>query len=266
MELLAALVTGVCGDHDRDTWSVNVDPQVVAVKAAQGVLPVERRLLGEEFVGSPAPTSTPGINTTRRLALAGGEVVFHKSFSGVHVANAIAFGQTDETPPLHEAVAWRLAVALGEPWQALLSPCVLRDYEGEDGSLSLQASGWPRDRAPLLNPTWCLPAAFFDSLIAQQDRHDGNWRWDGERLTLIDHGYAFALPRAVLNYSDFVEARHAHGAAALLENERDVLARLLGDPDLLGIAHFLVPERARAVSDRAERMLARGEVLPAGDF
>jgi hypothetical protein len=73
---------------------------------------------------------------------------------------------------------------------------VLREYAGEDGSLSLRASGWPRDTAPTLNPTWCLPAAFFDSLIAQQDRHDGNWRWDGERLTLIDHGYTFALPGA----------------------------------------------------------------------
>jgi hypothetical protein len=39
---------------------------------------------------------------------------------------------------------------------------------------------------------WCLPAAFFDSLIAQQDRQPGNWRWDDNRLTLIDHGYAFA--------------------------------------------------------------------------
>ena len=75
-----------------------------------------------------------------------------------------------------------------------------------------------------LNPTWCLPAAFFDSLIAQQDRHDGNWRWDGERLTLIDHGYAFALPRAILNYSDFVVARHRHGAASLLAEEHDVLS------------------------------------------
>jgi len=51
----------------------------------------------------------PGTNRTRQLELAGGEIVFHKPFSGVDVANAIAFGQTDETPPLHEAVAWRFA-------------------------------------------------------------------------------------------------------------------------------------------------------------
>jgi hypothetical protein len=245
---------------------VNIGSQVAAVKAAQGAFPVERRMLDEAFVGLPAPTSSPGINTTKKLALAGGDVVFHKPFSGVQVANAIAFGQTDETPPLHEAVAWRLAAALGSPWQEIVTPCVLRDYTGEDGSLSLQASGWPRDAAPTLNPTWCLPAAFFDSLIAQQDRHDGNWRWDGEGLTLIDHGYAFALPGAILNYSDFVVARHEHGAAALSTDERDALHHLVGDPDLLGIARFLSSDRAQALADRGRLMLERGEILHPGEF
>jgi hypothetical protein len=245
---------------------VSIDSQIAAVKATQGALAIEQRMLGEAFSGPPAPTSSPGMNTTKRLALVGGDVVFHKSFSGVDVANAIAFGQTDETPPLHEAVAWQLAAVLGPPWRELVAPCVLRDYAGEDGSLSLQASGWPRDAAPTLNPTWCLPAAFFDSLIAQQDRHDGNWRWDGERLTLIDHGYAFALPGAILNYSDFVVARHRHGAAGLLTEERDALTRLLNAPDLLGIARFLLPERAEALADRAERMLARDEVLLPKEF
>jgi hypothetical protein len=131
---------------------------------------------------------------------------------------------------------------------------------------SLRAVGWPRDPAPTSNPTWCLPAAFFDSLIAQQDRHDGSWRWDGERLTLIDHGYAFALPRAILNYSDFVVARHRYGAASLLAGERDALTRMLSDPDLLGMAGFLPPDRAQALADRARLMLRRGEVLRPGEF
>ncbi len=143
---------------------------------------------------------------------------------------------------------------------------MLREYAGEDGSLSLRAIGWPRDTAPTLNPTWCLPAAFFDSLIAQQDRHDGNWRWDGNQLTLIDHGYTFALPRAILNYSDFVVARHGHGAASLLTEEWDALTRLLSDSDLLGMARFLLPDRAQALAERARLMLQRGEVLRPGEF
>jgi hypothetical protein len=245
---------------------VNIDPQVAAVRAAQGALPIEQQMLGEAFVGSPAPTSSPGVNATKRLALASGAVVFHKPFSGVHVANALAYGQTDETPPLHDAVGWRLAVALGAPWQDLVAACVLREYGGEDGALSLQARGWPGDLAPTQNPTWCLPAAFFDSLIAQQDRHSGNWRWDGSRLTLIDHGCAFALPGDILNHSDLVVARHSHGADGLLAEERDALSRLLGDADLLGMASFLADDRAQAIVDRARRMLARDQILVPGEF
>jgi hypothetical protein len=89
---------------------------------------------------------------------------------------------------------------------------------------------------------------------------------DGNRLTLIDHGYAFALPRAILNYSDFVTARHRHGAASLLAEEHDALARLLSDSDLLGMARCLGPERAQALADRVQLMLQRGEVLRPGEF
>jgi hypothetical protein len=245
---------------------VKIDAQIAAIRASQGARAIEQQMLSEAFAGPPAPTTSPGVNATKQLELSGGAIVFHKPFSGVHVANAIAYGQTDETPPLHEAASWRLAVALGPPWDEIVVPCVLREYAGEDGSLSLRAIGWPRDMAPTSNPTWCLPAAFFDSLIAQQDRHDGNWRWDGERLTLIDHGYAFALPRAILNYSDFVVARHRHGAASLLAGERDALTRMLSDPDLLGMAGFLPPDRAQALADRARLMLRRGEVLRPGEF
>jgi hypothetical protein len=245
---------------------VKIHAQIAAVRASQGARAIEQQMLGEAFAGPPAPTTSPGVNATKQLELASGQIVFHKPFSGVHVANAIAFGQTDETPPLHEAAAWRLAVALGPPWDEIVVPCVLREYAGEDGSLSLRAIGWPRDMAPTLNPTWCFPAAFFDSLIAQQDRHDGNWRWDGKRLTLIDHGYSFAMPGALLNYSDFVAARHRHGAVALLMEEHKALARLLSDSDLFGVASFLLPDRAQALANRARLMLQRGEILRPGEF
>ena len=193
-------------------------------------------------------------------------MVFHKPFSGVHVANALAYGQTHETPPLHEAAAWRLAAALGPPWNELVSSCVLREYAGEDGALSLRAPGWPGDIAATLNPTWCLPAAFFDALTAQQDRHPGNWRWDGSRLSLIDHGYAFALPGQILNHSDLVAVRHRHHATVLLAHERKALERLLDDPEMLGMASILLPERALALADRARRMYVQGEILRPGEF
>jgi hypothetical protein len=245
---------------------MKIDPQVAAVQAAQGALALEHVMLTSPFAGPPGPTSSPGMNATKRLALAGGLVVFHKPFSGVHVGNAVAYGQTDETPPLHDAGGWRLAAVLGRPWRQLVAPCVLREHDGEDGSLSLMAPGWPGDPAPTQNPSWCLPAAFFDSLIAQQDRHSGNWRWDGSRLTLIDHGYAFARPGDILNQSELVEARHGHGAATLLPAERSVLRTLLSDPDVLGIAGWLTRDRADAFADRARRMLGRDEILRPGEF
>jgi hypothetical protein len=83
---------------------------------------------------------------------------------------------------------------------------------------------------------------------------------------LIDHGYAFARPGDILNHSELVAARHSHGAGALLVEEHRALSRLLGDPDLLGMAGFLEPERARALADRARLMLAREEVLRPGEF
>jgi hypothetical protein len=120
--------------------------------------------------------------------------------------------------------------------------------------------------APTRNPTWCFPAAFIDALIAQQDRHPGNWRWDGNRLTLIDHGYTFAIPGDILNHSDFVAARHSFGAANLLQDERAALNRLVSDPQLLGMRSLLLPDRADALADRARRMLARGELLRPAEF
>jgi hypothetical protein len=245
---------------------VRIDAQIASIRAAQGGRDIERALLEQPFVGPPLPTSSPGVNQTKRLMLANGRQAFHKAFGGVDVANALAYGQTDETPPLHEAAAWRLAVALGPPYANMVSPCVLREYDGHDGALVLGAGGWPRDPAPLSSPLWCFPAAFFDCLIAQQDRHEGNWRWDGERLTLIDHGYAFARAGDPVNYSEFVRARHARGGAALLAAERTAVDRLLADPELLGMRRYLEAPRADALAARARTMLARDEILAVGEF
>jgi len=41
---------------------------------------------------------------------------------------------------------------------------------------------------------------------------------------------------------------------------------VVGDPALLGLAKFLLDDRARALADRARRMLAQNEVLRPGEF
>ena len=83
---------------------------------------------------------------------------------------------------------------------------------------------------------------------------------------MIDHGYTFALPGDILNYTELVAARHHYGAAALLKEERDALDRLLADADLLGTTSFLLPDRAQALADRARRIRARNEILKPGEF
>lgn len=66
--------------------------------------------------------------------------------------------------------------------------------------------------------------------------------------------------------SDFVLARHRFGAAPLLPDERAALGRLIATPDLLAIADFLSPDRVQALSDRAQKMLSRCQILRPGEF
>jgi hypothetical protein len=236
------------------------------LRRVQGHVDPESELLNSPFVGAPRSPSTPGVNETFELALASGKRVFHKSFQGVEVTNALGYGQGRETPPLHECAAWRLAAELGDPLRQIICPCVLRDFDGTDGSLALEAPGWPNDETPLRDPQWCDPAAFFDSLIAQQDRHGGNWRWDGQALTLYDHGYTFAVPGQILVNGRFVPQRHSDGRAALAGWEKDALQQLVSSPSLLGMVFILEPHRAEALRDRAGRMLHRNEILAFKEF
>ena len=119
-----------------------------------------------------------------------------------------------------------------------------------------------------MEPPQCRAAAFFDCVVAQQDRHLGNLRWDAatRRLGLYDHGYAFALPGDYLNASVFVDWRHGQGQPHLEQWERDTLDQLLGSGDLLGVGDMLPSDRADALEDRARRMRQVDEVLTAGQF
>jgi hypothetical protein len=152
----------------------------------------------------------------------------------------------------------------------LVAPCVLREIEGEVGSLSAAQRGLSREVEVFERvPDDCLAASFFDSLIAQQDRHRGNYRWDAanEKLGLIDHGFAFAdRSDQYFNQSVFVAWRWETGRAALTHSEREALEGLLASGDLHGLARFLLPEEADALASRAERMLERGTILELGEF
>lgn len=240
------------------------------LEAQQGS-PHEDHLISGRIVDyEPHGTDNPGLNSTYYVAFDDEREGFHKPFSGVNVTLADAYGHHPDEPPIHECAAWRLAYRLGPPYARLVAPCVLREHEGEAGALSARQHGLPLTRAPFERvPDDCLSAAFFDSLIAQQDRHRGNYRWDAgsERLGLIDHGFAFAhRPDQHFNSSVFVAWRWEEGRADLIEAEHEALEGLLASGDLHGLARFLLPEEAEALASRAERMLERCRILAVGEF
>jgi hypothetical protein len=214
-------------------------------------------------------TVHPGVNETYYVVFDDGHEGFHKPFGGVAVPTAQHYGHHPDEVPMHECAAWRLAVRLGRPYTDIVAPCVLRAHEDDVGALSARQFGLPLTNEPLERvPGHARAAASFDSLIAQQDRHAGNYRWDGdaEKLGLIDHGFAFARPGQYLNQSFFVAWRWGCGEQTLTNEERDALRGLLDSGDLHGLGRFLLPEEAAALAERAELMLDRGTILAVGEF
>jgi hypothetical protein len=251
------------------TGGPSFQDRVAALVARQGT-PAEDHLLGEQIVSyQPHGTAQPGVNRVLHVGLESGREAFHKPFSGIDVPTAMHYGHHPDEVPLNECAAWRLAHALGHPVSRLVAPCVLRAHEGEAGSLSGRKYGLPCSDEPFRRaPDDCLAAAFFDSLIAQQDRHRGNYRWDSgvQELGLIDHGYSFAVPGQLFNHSAFVAWRRATTRETLVVWERDALQRLLASTDLHGLRLFLEDHRAEAVARRADRMLQTGTILGPGQF
>lgn len=253
---------------------MNFKDRVAAVTASQGLTETEALLLTDPLRAAPAPhasaTGNPGVNSTYLCFLTTGARAFHKPFSGVNIKAAFVYGHIQDGPPMHEVAAWRLARALGAPWNAMLPPCVLRDLPpGGWGSLALGVDGLSKEPAPF---TQAVPqveaAAFWDCLTGQQDRHYGNYRWDGaaRMLHLIDHGFCFAKPGDLYHASVFLIHRIGQGHGALSAQEIAVLQGLVASRDLLGLTAIVEPDRANAVADRADRMLTAGALLAPGVY
>ena len=143
------------------------------------------------------------------------------------------------------------------------------------GALSEKAPGDTNREAPLHLPGVCDPAALFDALIAQQDRHMTNYRWDGATLGLLDNAYAFAAlgdsPTTGRPYhghaSVFVAQRQAQGRSALEQTELDALDRLINNAAFLGdLGLILLPEQFDALNARAAKMLQTGHLLDILEF
>jgi len=254
---------------------------VLLLTQATSPHPLEDRLLRNDVAAYyPAPSTYENLNSTNVADLASGVRAFHKPLLGVNGDQAKRYGHDSLTVAINECAAWRLARFLGSPYDSLVPTTVLRFHPADDasrlryprivdgwGSLASEQPGRSADPAPLDDPGLTDPAAFFDALIAQQDRHIAQYRWDAaaRRLGLIDHGFAFARPGDPLNASVFLDRRHGAGGAALQPSERAALQKLERE-DLIGLRDILEPGQADALAARVERMLSSGRVIEAGDW
>jgi len=246
--------------------------QVDALMGLLGRTAGENVLLTAPLVRYGSAPSSPGVNRTVLVVLGGRTVCFHKPFSGVHPRAAVRYDQSIHTPPIHECAAWVLARELGAPYDGLVPSAVMRSLPNtapEAGSLTMQQPG-NRDLYgdALANQAGAWDAAFFDCLIAQQDRHEGNYKWDAgnAKIGLFDHGYAFAIRGHFFNRSFFLEERLSAGHALLTPSETVALQRVVADPLVFGLSGVLEPDRSAALRDRASRMVHSGSLLLPGVF
>lgn len=226
----------------------------------------ERNLLG----GRPEKVqyASGGTNDTSRVMLSNGVTGYHKPFSGVNNSIARGFGQDSAQQPIHEVSAWRLAEQLGEPYDQLVPPCVIREVNGEVGSFAMERPGKPGVPVTVVPEEERRSAAFFDALIGQQDRHHHNYLMAGDRVTLIDHGYAFARRGDFLNWSMIQQERVGSEEKVRRLNGAEIAAldKFLDSQDGLGLQGLLESPRFTDLVSRAEQMRRTGMILPLGEY
>ena len=169
----------------------------LSIQGKSGKGPEERRLLTAKIVDST--DHSQGVNETRRVEFADGGEGFFKPLAGQEIDNEISLGHEYSMQAQHEVATWKVAQQLGPRYTEMVPPTVLREVNGELGTLSKKYPG--EDFSPFtdrnqLDPQQVHDAAVFDAITGQRDRHPGNtlvYRRTPEHLgiTLIDHGYSF---------------------------------------------------------------------------
>lgn len=205
-----------------------------------------------------------GINTTKMVQLDSDNTGYFKPFAGLEHSVSKGFGQKNAEQPIHEAAAWQLAKQLGPEYTQMVSPCIIREIGGRWGSVSFGQTGTSTHRAGIRSISE-LPKdqvdnlAFFDALIRQQDRHEGNFLVDNRGIVAIDHGFSFSKNRDYMNYSK-IQAYRASKRPELTQQEFQLLVRITGSSNCLGLKDIIGAERTKDLQTRAQNMLKTGRI------
>jgi hypothetical protein len=252
---------------DEEVPPMDIDTRIANLVAATAHgTAIEQELLRTEVLAI-GPLITPNVGTsappvaflkTRREA-------YFKRFCDQVPRLCAHYKQDRMDVPLNEVVAWRLAYAMGAPWDQLVPTAVLRKIDGFGGALINGKPGSVDYNALTEAKAQTKAAGFFDALIGNQDRNARNFRYDttNKRLGLIDHGFAFARPGDPINNgSFFFGQRRLANEYSLTAAEHAALDALVQSGDLHGLRGFLPVDRVDALEARAQGMLRSG-CLPA---
>ena len=251
-------VEGVTLDRDNELCEVAVadDPSELLLEN-----PFNR-------LGKKTGKERPGANDQIPLWLAGDIYCYFKPMNGVDAATADQFGHTIVSTTLAECAAWRLAHALGGVYEEIVAGHVLRKFDDVDpdapGAIARGLPGKTQSDEPFANVReQCLAAAFFDSLIGQQDRNKNNWLWHTPALQfrLIDHGFSFGRPGELTLMLRFTSWRWGHKEQQLSDSEIEALDRVLASDDLFGLRCFVDEDRCDAFEARATQMRRTGVLI-----
>ena len=251
--------------------TATLQDRINRLQAATANGPALEQLMLREPVLTVTPNATAhaGASATFVVVFESRRLAILKPFGGQNPNACANYDQDTDECLTHEVVAWRLAHALGDPFDQLLPTAVLRDVPGAGpGVLVNFRDGGPDFAVFTEAPAQVHATAFWDALIGQQDRHAGNFRYDptARRLAAIDSAFAFARPGDFINDGSlFIEHRHATTGGTLDDDEKNALQELV-DHDLYGVQDLLARDRGDALKARVERMLASGQLPASGDF
>jgi hypothetical protein len=231
---------------------------------------LEQLMLRETILyHEPLNTVNPGGSEAHLVVFESRREAIFKPFNGQNGNQCSHYGQDPVDAVMHEAAAWRLAMAMGAPWDQLVPTSCLRHLPAlGSGALMNRRPGAP-DPAVFADARAQADAAgFWDALVGQQDRHATNFRYHAEsrRLALIDHAFSFAVPGAVCNGSIFCARRRAENRHSLSPSEMNALDVLISSGDLHQLRGYIVDTRADALERRATEMRSSGILSLPGAF